>query len=219
MILNKPKKTVAKKAPKKTYFGRPAVDSFLVVGLGNPEGKYFETYHNVGFKAAERLATKFGVEYKKVGNQMLAKFRLGDFDIFALKPLTYMNLSGQAVVAVVRKYNIKPANVFVFLDDLYIDKGNIRVSFGGSAGGHNGARSINDLLGTNEYTKIRIGIKPVVAPYNIAEYVLHRIDEQSRAKISEATTAACTAVVELIEGMSLTDVQSRFNRTNADAPE
>jgi len=191
----------------------------LIVGLGNPEGKYFKTYHNVGFRAAEMFATKFGKDFRKVGNQMFCQFRIGNAGVMTLKPLTYMNLSGQAVIAAVRKYKIAPENVIVFVDDLYIDKGNIRVSFGGSAAGHNGIRSINDLLETNQYTKIRIGIKPTQPQHNIAEYVLKKMGDTSRLKINEAATSAITAASELIQGVTLADVQGRFNKTNAEAPE
>jgi len=145
-------------------------EKFLIVGLGNPEGKYFDTYHNIGFLCAEKLAEQFGVEFKKKGNQLLAKCDFG----YILKPLTYMNLSGQAVQAVARKHKIE--NIIVFVDDIYIDKGSIRVRFGGSGGSHNGLKSINQILGTNQYTKIRVGIKPDKEPHSMSHYVLSKID-------------------------------------------
>src|SRR5215510_6641247 len=109
-------------------------NSFLVVGLGNPEGKYFGTYHNAGFLAVDALAAQVGTGFKKKGNQMFCDFRTDNAKVFILKPLTYMNLSGQAVVALSRKYKIVPENIVVFMDDLYIDKGHIRITFGGSGG-------------------------------------------------------------------------------------
>ena len=183
----------------------------LVVGLGNPEGKYFATYHNVGFVAADVLATKMDATFKKNGNQMLCDFQVDDDKVILLKPLTYMNLSGQAVVAVARKYKIAPENIIVIADDLYIDKGNIRISFGGSGGGHNGTRSITELLGSNKYTRVKIGIKPIKAPHSTADYVLKKIDAESKPLIDEATQKAVEAVMMLLGGEAIAKVQNIYN--------
>jgi len=175
----------------------------LIVGLGNPEGKYFNTYHNAGFLALDLVTSDLNLEFKKKGNQLLAK-KTG---LLLLKPITYMNNSGQAVIAVMRKYKISPENLIVIYDDLYIDKGNIRVSFGGSGGGHNGIRSINQLIGTNGYTKIRIGIKPDKEPHCQSHYVLSKIS--SDVAIEEATRAALMLLTEPLE-----KVQQKFNKVN-----
>ena len=187
---------------------------WLVVGLGNPEGKYFKTYHNVGFVAAEAAAASLGTGFKKKGNQMLAKAG----SVFILKPLTYMNLSGQAVTAVCRKHKIAPENVIVLFDDLYIEKGNIRVSFGGSGGGHNGIRSISDLLGTNKYIQIRIGIKPEKEPHCNAHYVLSKIDDASRQNIDQAIVKAVEAAIALVNGEGIEKLQGRYNTKNVQNP-
>lgn len=185
--------------------------AILAVGLGNPEGKYFNTYHNIGFLCAERLAQELGVEFKKKGNQLIAKCDFG----FILKPLTYMNLSGQAVQAVIRKYKIEPENIIVFLDDLYIDKGNIRVTFGGGAGGHNGLRSINEIIGTNQYIKIRIGIKPVDTKKSQSDYVLSKISKDEGVCFDDAMKKAVEAALMVINGEGLPKVQGMFNATNS----
>lgn len=181
---------------------------FLVVGLGNPEGKYFKTYHNVGFIVAEEIAKQLGTEFKKKGNQLIANVKTPVADLFILKPLTYMNLSGQAVVAVSRKHKIAPENIIVICDDLYIEKGNIRISFGGSNGGHNGIRSINELLGTNQYTKVRIGIKPEKEPHSHAQYVLSKIEGDI------AIDKAVDAVMDFVGGESLEKLQGKYNARN-----
>jgi len=98
--------------------------TFLVVGLGNPEGKYFETWHNLGFKAAERFAGN--LTFTKKGNQLITSTHENGNKIIILKPLTYMNLSGQAVVAVCRKFKIPTEQVIVFVDDIYLDIGTVR---------------------------------------------------------------------------------------------
>jgi PTH1 family peptidyl-tRNA hydrolase len=184
---------------------------FLFVGLGNPEGKYLNTYHNIGFICADKLAAEIGAEFKKKGNQLIAKTDFG----FVLKPLTYMNLSGQAVQAVARKYKIAPERIIVFVDDLYIDKGNIRVSLGGGAAGHNGLRSINEILGTNKYIKIRVGIKSVETKKSQSDYVLSKIKTADKFYIDHAIENAVSAAKMIIGGEEIAKIQGQFNETNS----
>jgi PTH1 family peptidyl-tRNA hydrolase len=182
----------------------------LVVGLGNPDGKYFETYHNIGFMAAEEVAKLLGAEFKKKGNQLLACHETA----LILKPLTYMNLSGQAVLAVVRKYQIKSENIIVLADDLYIDKGNLRVTFGGSGGGHNGIKSIVEMIGTSNFARVRIGIaKDANDPRDNKDYVLAKIKE--REIIGDAIKKAAAAAIEFINGASIEKLQGKFNAKNS----
>ena len=183
----------------------------LIVGLGNPEGKYFQTYHNIGFMAAEQAATTLGTEFKKKGNQLIA----ATDNVLILKPLTYMNLSGQAVLAAIRKHKIAAENIAVLLDDLHIDKGNIRISFGGSGGGHNGLKSITGLLGTNQYTRIRIGIAPKGTPYSMARYVLSKITSDERETINNAIADATQAAIEFTQGVALETLQGKYNTRNS----
>jgi len=179
---------------------------WLVVGLGNPEGQYFNTWHNLGFVAAERM----GAEFKQKGNMLIAE----QDNTFIIKPLTYMNRSGEAVLAIIRKRGIKPENIIVFVDDLYIDKGKIKIVIGGGSGGHNGIKSINQLLGTPEYIKIKIGIKPQREVADFANYVLSRVPEGEKTIISEALDNATTAARMLISGEPLEIVQGKFNTRN-----
>jgi PTH1 family peptidyl-tRNA hydrolase len=125
-----------------------------------------------------------------------------------------MNRSGEAVLAVARKYKIAPENIIVVADDLYIDKGNIRITMGGSSGGHNGIRSINERLGTPEYIKIKIGIKPDRQVNNTADYVLSKIDETSQELIDGAIEKARDVVTAIVSGASLAQVQGIYNLKN-----
>ena len=192
--------------------------TWLLVGLGNPEGKYFQTYHNVGFLTADAVTARHGLQFKKKGNLLITDYNTADSKVFILKPLTYMNLSGQAVLAVARKQKIAPENIIIFTDDLYIDKGNIRITMGGSHAGHNGIRSINDLLKTNQYIKVRIGIKPAVtACRDLSRYVLSKIDEDSRTQIDHAIEKAVNAAMSLADGETLSKMQGLYNMVNTDA--
>ena len=174
--------------------------TFLVVGLGNPEGKYFETWHNLGFKTAERFAGD--LTFTKKGNQLITDTHEKGNKVIILKPLTYMNLSGQAVVAVCRKYKIPAEQVIVFVDDIYLDIGTVRLNKSGGAGGHNGLKSINELLQATNYTKIKIGAKPTTdIKGNTASYVLAKIPENQRDAVNTAIDAAVQIAHDVIAGV------------------
>lgn len=174
--------------------------TFLVVGLGNPEGKYFETWHNLGFKTAERFAGD--LTFTKKGNQLITDTHEKGNKVIILKPLTYMNLSGQAVVAVCRKYKIPAEQVIVFVDDIYLDIGTVRLKKSGGAGGHNGLKSINELLQATNYTKIKIGAKPTTdIKGNTASYVLAKIPENQRDAVNTAIDAAVQIAHDVIAGV------------------
>jgi PTH1 family peptidyl-tRNA hydrolase len=188
---------------------------FLSVGLGNPEGKYFNSWHNLGFLAAEKFAANHNAEFKKKGNQLIAEMKIADNKVFVLKPLTYMNLSGQAVLAVVRKYKIPVENIIVFTDDIYINIGSIRVTVGGGSGGHNGIKSVNELLKVTSYTKIRIGAKPKnEIKGNTADYVLSAINCEVRPHVDESINIACKAALEIISGGGTETVKGKYNHKN-----
>lgn len=174
--------------------------TFLVVGLGNPEGKYFETWHNLGFKAAERFAGD--LTFTKKGNQLITTTHKDGNKIIILKPLTYMNLSGQAVVAVCRKFKIPAEQVIVFVDDIYLDIGTVRLKKSGSSGGHNGLKSISELLQSTTYVKIKIGAKPQTdIKGNTATYVLSKVPNEVRPIIDSAIDQAVTIAHDVIAGV------------------
>ena len=187
----------------------------LIVGLGNPEGKYFHTWHNLGFLCVDVLAERLGAKMKKKGNQLFGLVPpVNGVELLLLKPLTYMNRSGEAVLAVMRKYKLGVEDVIVFVDDLYIDKGNVRLVQGGSNAGHNGIRSINNLVGDNKYVKVRVGCKPEKPPHSMANYVLSRFPEDELPTVREGVHKAVDAVQMLVDGIALREVQQQFNATN-----
>ena len=134
----------------------------LIVGLGNFEDKYLFTRHNVGFMAVDFFVGQCNQAFKidKKLKSAVAKFKFGSEDVVVIKPLTYMNLSGEALSVVMNFYKIEAKDVFVIYDDLSIDLGNVRFRASGSDGGHNGIKSIVKHLGTKTFDRLKIGIGP-----------------------------------------------------------
>lgn len=165
----------------------------LIVGLGNPDKVYSKTYHNIGFITIDKLAKIYGAEFnKKKCKAEVAK--VGDI-VFA-KPLTYMNLSGDAVMELKKYYKVPLENILIILDDIDLDKGNFRFRENGSAGTHNGLRDIVRKVG--ETPRIRIGIgKP--QDMDLADYVLSNIDMMSKESIDLAINNAIEKIKEFIE--------------------
>ena len=148
---------------------------FLVVGLGNPGKEYAQNRHNVGFMAADMIFRRYSFsDYKIKANALLAEGTIGHEKVLLLKPQTYMNLSGNAVGEIARFYKIDPSQILVFHDDLDLKPGMVRIKTGGSAGGHNGLKSIDAHIG-QMYTRVRIGIgrpedKALVVDYVLANF-------------------------------------------------
>lgn len=133
---------------------------YLIVGLGNPEAKYETTFHNMGFLAVGEAAEKLGVKFKKKECEAsVAEAFIGGEKVVLARPVTYMNASGRAVKQLVSKYKIPLENLIVVYDDYDLPKGHIRIRASGSAGTHNGMRSIIGELGTGEFARVRVGIR------------------------------------------------------------
>lgn len=153
----------------------------LVVGLGNPDGMYSKTYHNIGFITIDKFAKKCGVSFdkKKCKSQIV---KIGD--IILAKPQTYMNLSGDAVLELKKYFKIKNEDILIILDDIDLPKGKIRFRETGSAGTHNGLRDIVRKVG--ETPRLRIGIGKPDDGRDLADYVLSNIDAMSKELIDSA---------------------------------
>ncbi|MGI6172670.1 MAG: aminoacyl-tRNA hydrolase [Christensenellales bacterium] len=146
---------------------------YVVVGLGNPGVKYARTHHNAGFDVVELLAAKWGVALnKRKCKALLGEGTFRGERVVLAQPQTYMNLSGQSVVELVNWYKIEPANLIVVYDDVDIPLANLRVREKGSAGTHNGMRSILYLLGTDAFPRVRVGIGGAPDGWELADYVL-----------------------------------------------
>ena len=151
----------------------------LIVGLGNPDKCYEKTFHNVGFIAIEKLAEKLGVGFtKKMCDGIVAEARVNGEKVFLLKPLTYMNLSGIAVDKMMRKFKIDIKDVFVFVDDIDLPLGKIRYRESGSAGTHNGLKSIVNETDSMDFKRIKIGIGRDERFKDLADFVLSRIPDE-----------------------------------------
>lgn len=170
--------------------------SWLVVFLGNPGPRYAGTRHNVGFMTAEYLEKRTGVRLTRLRFQALtAKWNLGGEGVLAMKPQTYMNLSGDAVAPAASFYKLPPERILVVSDDVALPLGKLRIRTKGSAGGHNGLKSIIARLGSETFPRIRIGVGAPPRPdYDMADWVLGTFQNQEAVDIADACARAAQAV-------------------------
>ncbi len=186
--------------------------SWLIVGLGNPGDKYDGTRHNAGFLAVDALADKGRFRISRVKFKALtAQGSVGGQGALVMKPTTYMNLSGEAVGEAARFYHIPPANVLVISDDVDLPLGKLRIRTGGSAGGHNGLKSIIQHLGTDQFPRIKIGVGGKPHPdYDMADWVLGKLRGEDRKVLDEAAERAAEAAACLLKD----GAQKAMNRFN-----
>ena len=173
----------------------------MIVGLGNPGKKYEGTRHNIGFMVADELAKRWGITtWKNERSAMCAEHRIPE-KVFLIKPTTYMNLSGEAVGAFANFYNIDPEDIAVIQDDLDLPCGKLRIRRKGSAGGHNGIKSIQQHLGTGDFPRFKIGIgHPERNASAVIGHVLHRFGKEEQPLIEEAVKQMADAVELWLKG-------------------
>ena len=191
----------------------------LVVGLGNPGTKYAGTRHNVGFDVVDLVASRHHLTWASAprGIEALStKWRSGDAVI--AKPLTFMNLSGAAIVGLLQFYKIEPADLLVIVDEVQLELGRLRTRPSGSAGGHNGLKSIVASLGTHEFPRLRIGVGRGDARRDLADHVLARFDPDERPVIEDAVRRAADAA-EMFVADGVLAVMNAFNRKDDRATE
>jgi len=192
----------------------------LVVGLGNPGREYRDTRHNIGFMVADELVRRFGGEFGQAPGQVpdtLVAKRFGGDGLLVAKPLTFMNRSGDAVAGLVRYFDIAAADLLVVVDEVALPFGKVRARARGSAGGHNGLKSIIERLGTSDFARLRLGVGRGDARRNLADHVLSRFEPQETALLEAfVTTAAEAAEMFAVEGIG--KVMNAYN-PDATAPD
>ena len=185
---------------------------FLIVGLGNPEEKYAKTFHNMGFLAAGDAAAILGTKFrKKECEASVAEAYVGGEKIVIARPLTYMNASGRAVRQLMARYKISPAELVVINDDYDLPKGHVRIRPSGSAGTHNGMRSVIAETGLTEFARIRIGIRDPEVNIPIINYVLSEVKKEDYELFSSACRRAAEAAVSLAGGERIDLVMGKYN--------
>ena len=184
----------------------------IVVGLGNPGRRYQGTRHNIGFAVADEVARRHQAEFEDGrGDTLTARCGRGPGSVLVVKPLTMMNLSGGAVAAVAGFYKVDPAAILVAADDVNLPLGRLRLRARGTAGGHNGFRSIIECLGTEEFPRVRVGVGRGDPRRDLADHVLARFDDDERDEVDRAIARAADAVETfLAEGIEA--AMSRYNR-------
>ena len=193
-------------------FQKKAPVVWLVVGLGNPGDKYENTRHNVGFLAVDELGERGGFPIQRLKHKALTNTAaIGGQGALVMKPVTYMNLSGEAVGEAARFYKLDPAHVLVVSDDVDLPLGKLRIRTGGSAGGHNGLKSIIQHLGSDQFPRLKVGVGGKPHPdYDMADWVLGKLQGEDKKVMDQAVKRAADAVECLLRD----GPQKAMNRFN-----
>lgn len=187
-------------------------DAWLIVGLGNPGKEYERSRHNCGFRALDRLAQALNVKVDKLKFQGLyTQTTYNGIKLYLLKPQTYMNLSGKSVVQLSAFFKIPPQRIIVLFDDISLAPGRLRIRAEGSAGGHNGIKSIIQELGSQDFPRVKIGVGAKPNPdYDLADWVLgsfSALDEKAMAVSLENAGQAALAIID----KGVPEAANRFN--------
>ena len=182
---------------------------FLIVGLGNPGSQYEDTRHNIGFKVIDNIAKEYNIEINRQKFKgMCGEGFINGEKVILLKPTTYMNLSGESIREVVDFYKLSNEDILVIYDDISLDVGRLRIREKGSAGGHNGIKSIIAHLGTDIFPRIKVGVgQPNV---DLVNYVLGKFTKEEMEVLSESIDASTKAAKEIISS----DVKTAMNIYN-----
>jgi peptidyl-tRNA hydrolase, PTH1 family len=184
----------------------------LVVGLGNPGYAYVLTPHNLGFMVIDHLADRCGVQVSRTeGAALTALVRIGGWEVVLAKPQTFMNLSGVSVRRLVERYQVPTEELVVLLDEAALPFGTLRIRKRGSAGGHNGLKSIIGALGSDVFVRVRMGIQPDHPVSNLKSHVLGRFSRGQLEAVAEMVDRAAEAV-EVIVREGVESAMNRFNR-------
>ncbi len=171
----------------------------IIAGLGNPGAQYANTPHSVGFEAVDAIAAKMGAEWepKKAFNALIAKGSFGGSQVTLVKPQTFMNLSGEAVAPIVKYGNASAEDLVVIQDDIDLPAGRMRIRKGGSCGGHNGVRNIIERLGSQSFTRLKLGVGKDRS--NVIAHVLGKFDPDTRSLMDKVVAAAAEAAEAIVK--------------------
>lgn len=184
----------------------------IIVGLGNPDEKYFKTFHNMGYIAVGDVAAKLDKKFKKKECEAYtAEANINGEKVILARPVTYMNNSGRAVKQLLAKYKATIADLIVIYDDYDIPKGTLRIRLSGSAGTHNGMRSVIAETGSSDFVRIRIGIRDKEVNIPIINYVLSEVKKEDYDLFISACTRAADAAIALSRGDTVETVMTAFN--------
>lgn len=187
----------------------------IIVGLGNPGREYTWTPHNLGFLTIDYLAERFGIRVTRPEAQSYVGLgKIAGHDVALAKPQTFMNLSGHAVSDLIEKYEANSAEAIVINDEIAFPWGVIRIRERGSAGGHNGLKSVIGALGTDEFLRVRLGIRPEFPVRDLAAYDLAPMGKDVR-EVAEKMIATASDAIEMILADGVSRAMSHFNRRDA----
>ena len=175
---------------------------YIIAGLGNPTKEYEGTRHNVGFDVIDRLSERYNIDVTMEKHRaLIGKGMIAGQKVILVKPQTYMNLSGESIRSVIDYYKVDPeSEMLIIFDDISLAPGNIRVRKKGSAGGHNGIKSIISSVGTSNFMRIKVGVGEKPQGWDLADHVLGRFSGEDRARVEEAIRDAEDAAVLMIQG-------------------
>ena len=187
-------------------------ETWLIVGLGNPGKDYERTRHNCGFRAVDVLAEQLGCKIDKLKFQGLyCQTNYAGSKLFLLKPQTYMNLSGRSVLQLSAYFNIPPQRIIVLFDDISLPPGRLRIRGDGSAGGHNGIKSIIQEVGSQDFPRVKIGVGAKPNPeYDLADWVLSSFSAQEEKALAVSLKNAAAAALAVIDH-GVSEAANRFN--------
>ena len=173
---------------------------YLIIGLGNPESDYANTRHNMGFNVINEISKKYSISVtKKRFNGIYGVGNIEGEKVILLKPQTYMNNSGEAITQFINYYKINLENIIVVYDDIDIMPGQIRIRKNGSAGSHNGMKSVINCLKTESFKRVRVGIGKPKDNTDLIEYVIGGIDQEDKENLKKGIELAKDAVIEIIK--------------------
>lgn len=187
---------------KKKQFNSNSTYDYIIVGLGNPGAKYEMTRHNAGFLAIDLFAINKNVDIKKLKfHALVGDVKINDKKCLLMKPQTFMNSSGEAVGEAAKFYKVPAENIIVLSDDISLDVGKLRIKRKGSAGGHNGLKSIIAHLGSENFTRIKIGVgKKPSADYDLANWVLGRFPKELESDLKSALQNTASSIELIVNG-------------------